>query len=194
MRCNLPLLNSFKRVLAPNSATTLPLPETFIIIAVNHMRVCSVKWKSISNKCLLINLYKTTTMNTLKYTIIKNNHQYNEYCDTLEHLILQGNHQDEIDLLTLLIEKWDEEQNTLIDVDPIELLKALMKEHNLKAKDLADKVELSKGTISKILNYHKGLSKDSIRKLSEIFKVSQSAFNRPYKLHTQESKSFYNQT
>lgn len=126
-------------------------------------------------------------MDTLKYTIIKNNHQYNEYCDTLEHLIHQGNHQDEIDLLTLLIEKWDEEQSTLSDMDPIEILRGLMQEHNLKAKDLAELLNLSKGTISKILNYHKGLSKDSIRKLSEIFKVSQSAFNRSYRLNVHET-------
>ena len=33
-----------------------------------------------------------------------------------------------------------------------------------------------------ILNYHKGLSKETIRKISDYFKVSQEAFNRPYKL------------
>lgn len=85
-------------------------------------------------------------------------------------------------MLTLLIEKWDNEHNSFQDSDPIELLKALMDEHDLKAKDLVEILELSKGTISKILNYHKGLSKDTIRKLSDYFKLSQEAFNRPYKL------------
>jgi HTH-type transcriptional regulator/antitoxin HigA len=121
-------------------------------------------------------------METLKYTIIKNKQQYDKYCDIMEDLISQDKNQDEIDLLTLLIEKWDKDHNTLKDSDPIELLKALMKEHNLKAKDLVDILDLSKGTISKILNYHKGLSKDTIRKLSDLFKVSQAAFNRPYRL------------
>ena len=55
-----------------------------------------------------------------------------------------------------------------------------MDEHNLKAKDLAGIINLSKGTVSKILNYRKGLSKYTIRKLSEYFGVSQEAFNRPY--------------
>jgi len=55
-----------------------------------------------------------------------------------------------------------------------------MTEHNLKAKDLVDILGLSKGTVSKILNSNKGLSKDVIRKLSDYFKVSQEAFNRPY--------------
>ncbi len=129
-------------------------------------------------------------METLKYTIIKNKQQYDKYCDIMEDLISQDKNQDEIDLLTLLIEKWDKDHNTLKDSDPIELLKALMKEHNLKAKDLVDILDLSKGTISKILNYHKGLSKDTIRKLSDLFKVSQAAFNRPYRLKNEVNRQF----
>lgn len=131
-------------------------------------------------------------METLKYTIIKNREQYNNYCDILEELVLQENDQkqDEIDLLTLLIEKWDVENNTLNDADPIEILKHLMTEHNLKSKDLMDILELSKGTISKILNYNKGLSKETIRKLSEYFKVSQETFNRSYKLINENNIHF----
>lgn len=131
-------------------------------------------------------------METLKYTVIKDVEQYREYCDIIEKLILNDNktRKDEIELLTLLIEKWDNEHNTFNDSDPIELLKALMEEHNLKAKDLAEILNLSKGTVSKILNYHKGLSKDTIRKLSDYFKLSQEAFNRPYKLINKVNKHF----
>ena len=99
---------------------------------------------------------------------------------------------DEIDLLTLLIEKWDNEHNTFNDSDPVELLKALMEEHGLKAKDLVDILDLSKGTVSKILNYHKGPSKDTIRKLSDYFKLSQEAFNRPYILIHEVNRHFRN--
>ena len=123
-------------------------------------------------------------MNTLKYTVIKDIEQYRHYCDVLEDLIIQDERevQDEIDLLTLLIEKWDTDHTTFMDSNPIELLKELMAENHLKATDLIEILDLSKGTISKILNYRKGLSKDSIRKLSNYFKVSQDAFNRPYEL------------
>jgi HTH-type transcriptional regulator/antitoxin HigA len=133
-------------------------------------------------------------METLKYTVIKNVEQYKEYCDILEELILNNNNAttDEIELLTLLIEKWDNEQNTFNDSDPIELLKALMEEHDLKAKDLVEILNLTKGTISKILNYHKGLSKDTIRKLADHFKLSQEAFNRPYKLIHVVNRHFRN--
>jgi len=133
-------------------------------------------------------------METLKYTIIKSQEQYDRYCEILEDLIAQNDTQaqDEIDLITLLVEKWDNEHNTFNDSNPIELLKSLMDEHNLKAKDLVNILNLSKGTISKILNYHKGLSKNTIRKLSEYFKVSQDAFNRPYKLRNDVNKHFRN--
>ena len=49
---------------------------------------------------------------TLKCTVIKDKSQYDQYCRQLEEL-LEGEHneaiQDEIDLLTLLVEKYDEE-------------------------------------------------------------------------------------
>ncbi|MFP4023105.1 MAG: type II toxin-antitoxin system HigA family antitoxin [Thiohalospira sp.] len=131
---------------------------------------------------------------TLKYTIIREQEQYDKYCEILEELVLQDNSdtQDEIDLLTLLIEKWDSEHNTFGDSDPIEILKTLMTDHNLKAKDLVSILDLSKGTISKILNYQKGLSKETIRKLADFFKVSQETFNQPYKLKNEVNRHFRN--
>ena len=93
----------------------------------------------------------------LKYKIIKSKKQYKAYCDLLEQLILQNKKSeiDEIELLTYLIEKYDEEQYTIPEVDPIQLLKSLMTDHSLKAKDLTIILGLSKGTVSKILNYQK---------------------------------------
>ena len=133
-------------------------------------------------------------METLKFTIIKNKEQYDKYCDLLEDLVAFDNMkvQDEVDLLTLLIEKWDNEHNTFSDLDPVEIIKSLMLEHNLKAKDLVEILDLSKGTISKILNYHKGISKDTIRRLSNYFKVTQETFNRPYRLINEVNRHFRN--
>ncbi|MCF8302005.1 MAG: helix-turn-helix domain-containing protein [Bacteroidales bacterium] len=127
---------------------------------------------------------------TLKYTVIKSKDQYNRYCEILEELVTVYGEQDqeEIELLSLLIDKWDEEHNSFYDKDPISLLKALMDEHKLKSKDLINILDLSKATVSKILNYHKGLSKSTIRKLSEYFNVSQEAFNRPYKLKNEVNR------
>ena len=133
-------------------------------------------------------------METLQYKIIKTDAQYNRYCDTLESLVDSGKKtkavQDEIELLNLLIEKYDAEHNTFDDADPIELLKALMKEHKMKAVELANLLDVSEGLVSDILNYKKGLSKETIRILSERFKLNQEAFNRPYELHVPVSPKF----
>lgn len=90
--------------------------------------------------------------------------------------------QDVIELLTFLIEKWDEEHNTYEDADPIEILRYLMSENKLKSVDLAKVLGISPSLVSDILNYRRGLSKEIIRKLAEHFKMSQEQFNRPYEL------------
>jgi HTH-type transcriptional regulator / antitoxin HigA len=135
-------------------------------------------------------------METLKYKVIASKSQYKEYCNVLEHLVFSGskdrNTKDEIALLTLLIEKWDAEHNTIPELDPIQLLHSFIKDHNLKAKDLVGILGISKGYVSDILNYKKGLSKEVIRKLADYFKVSQEAFNRPYKLTVPENSHFRN--
>ncbi len=125
-------------------------------------------------------------METMKYKVIKTVEQYNEYVGLLEGLLMAEPTplaQDEVELLTFLIEKWDSEHSTTEDLDPIQLLKALMKEHALRSIDLAQLLDVSKSLVSEILSYKKGLSKEIIRKLSSHFKVSQEAFNRTYKLH-----------
>lgn len=125
-------------------------------------------------------------MESLKYKVITSEKQYDKYCKTLEEFVFSGTKskaiKEEISLLTLVIEKWDEEHNTFQDLNPVELLQSLMDDHNLKAKDLVDILQVSKGLVSDILNYKKGLSKEIIRVLSGYFKVNQEVFNRPYKL------------
>ncbi len=79
-------------------------------------------------------------MKILKYTVIKSESKYNTYLKALEDL-LESNENikdsgDEIELLTLLIEKWDAEHSALNGKNSIELLLSLMHDHNLKAKNL----------------------------------------------------------
>ena len=135
-------------------------------------------------------------MTALQYKIIKSKSQYNNYCKQLEILLLSGNKnkaiQEEKELLTFLIEKWDNENNTFQDLDPVQLIHSLMEEQQLKAKDLVEILGISKGYISEILSYKKGLSKEVIRALATYFKVSQESFNREYKLIVSENSHLRN--
>jgi len=135
-------------------------------------------------------------MADLKFRVITSKAQYKEYSRLLEELVFSDvkdrNAKYEIDLLTLLIEKWDAEHNSLPAVDPIQLLYSLMEDNSLRPKDLVDLLGISKGYVSEIMHYKKGLSKEVIRKLSGYFKVSQEAFNRPYKLVVAENSYIRN--
>ena len=140
-----------------------------------------------SNSSLSVNyLLKKIIMEVLKYKVISSSTQYKEYSKILENLILSKfktkNFNDEIALLTLLIEKWDNDHNSFNELDPVQLLHSLMDSHQLKAKNLVDMLGVSKSYVSEILNYRKGFSKIVIRKLASHFKVSQEAFNKPYVL------------
>lgn len=127
-------------------------------------------------------------MDTLKYKVITSERQYDNYCKILEQLLFSTPKSkainEEVALLTLLIETWDKGHSIFNQLEPVALLKSLMKEHQLKSLDIAKKLNVSRGLVSDILNHKKGFSKEVIRKLSELFKLSQEAFNKPYKLNS----------
>jgi HTH-type transcriptional regulator/antitoxin HigA len=125
-------------------------------------------------------------MQSLKYTVIHSQKQYNSYCKALEALVFLSSKnkaaKDEIELLTLLIKNWDDEHSFFKQLDPIELLKSLMKDHHLKSTQLSKLLGVSEGLVSDMLSYKKGLSKETIRILADHFKLKQEAFNKPYTL------------
>lgn len=129
-----------------------------------------------------------------KYTIIRTVSQYDQYCNELEKLVFEddGKNMDDIELLTLLIEKWDKDNLPEKDSDPIQLIKALLQQNRLKSKDLSEILGVNKSTASRILNYQKGLSKNSIRILAKYFSISQESLNKPYKLKHKINQKFKN--
>ena len=58
----------------------------------------------------------------------------------------------------------------------------------MKAVELSTLLNVSEGLVSDMLNFKKGLSKETIRVLSERFKMNQAAFNRPYELSLSSTK------
>ncbi|MDQ2992870.1 MAG: helix-turn-helix domain-containing protein [Candidatus Eremiobacteraeota bacterium] len=78
------------------------------------------------------------------------------------------------EILTTLIEKFEEERYALRDASPAEILRELLQANGLKRKDLAEMVG-PKGIASEITNGKRRIS----RSLAEIFA---KRFNVPYRL------------
>jgi HTH-type transcriptional regulator/antitoxin HigA len=93
---------------------------------------------------------------------------------------------EELDLLELLIEDYDnrtiESIGTKEDMNPVEILQYLMDENSLSKAELARQVGVSRQLITEILNYKRNISKKMITKLSDRFKMQQTAFSREYEL------------
>ena len=130
----------------------------------------------------------------MKYKRIHSIEQYNEYCDTYERLLTKDSekYSEEIDLLELLIEDFDnrtiEEIGIDEDLNPVEILQYLMDENKLSKAELARQLNVSRQLITEILNYKRNISKRMITKLSDRFNMQPIAFSRDYELKGTESK------
>lgn len=79
------------------------------------------------------------------------------------------------DLLTLLIEDFEEKRYRLPKGKPLDVLRFLMDQHNLLQKDLAD-VFGTPSIVSEVLNGKRELNKEQIARLSARFHVSPELF------------------
>ena len=79
------------------------------------------------------------------------------------------------DLLTLLIEDYEEKHYQLPKASPLEVIKFLMDQHGLKQKDLLD-VFGTPSIVSEVMRGKRELNKEHIRRLSERFNVSPEMF------------------
>jgi HTH-type transcriptional regulator/antitoxin HigA len=72
---------------------------------------------------------------------------------------------DELEILALLVEKYEEQHWQIADPDPIEAIKYRMEEMGLKQKDLVPIIG-SKSKVSEVLNRKIGLSLSMISNIS----------------------------
>ena len=80
-----------------------------------------------------------------------------------------------LDLLTLLIETYDEEHYEIPDAAPHEVIQLLMREHGLRNKDLEPALG-SRGVTSEVISGKRKPSKAQIKKLAEFFGVTPAVF------------------
>jgi HTH-type transcriptional regulator / antitoxin HigA len=79
------------------------------------------------------------------------------------------------ELLTLLIESYEEEHHTIRAASPVEVLQELVTANNLRQKDLAPQLG-SESIVSEILSGRRELNKRHIENLSKRFNVSPEVF------------------
>ena len=88
----------------------------------------------------------------------------------------------EIEYLSVLIETYEEKYFAIDQPNPIEYLKYVLENKNMKQKDLVNLLGISKGTLSNILNYRKKLSIEMIRALHKSLKISYDILMQDYEL------------
>ena len=114
--------------------------------------------------------------------LIKTEKEYNDALDRLEDIFdaepgtPEG---DELEVLALLIENYEDEHYPIDTPDPIEAIKFRMDQMGLKQKDLAEMIGY-KSRVSEILNRKRKLTLNMIRKLSSALKIPTEVLIQEY--------------
>ena len=77
---------------------------------------------------------------------------------------------DELDVLMLLVERYEEEHFPIPASDPIEAIKFLMEQNELNRKDLEPYIG-ARGRVSEVLNRKRNLTLPMIKRLHEGLKI-----------------------
>lgn len=115
---------------------------------------------------------------------IKSDQDYRNALNRLEVIFdapMESKEGDEAEILSLLIENYENEQYPILPPDPIEAIKIRMEELNMRQKDLVGVIG-GKSRVSEILNRKKKLTVDMIRELERILQISASVLVNNYEL------------
>ena len=83
--------------------------------------------------------------------------------------------EEAVELLTLLIERYEAERYPVPDADPIDVLRFLLDRNGLSQRDIAAELG-SESTVSLVLSGKRRLNRDHIARLSRRFHVSPAVF------------------
>ena len=117
---------------------------------------------------------------------IKTEQDYDKALERLEQIFdapINSKEGDEAEILSLLIENYENKYYAIEAPDPIEAIKIRMEEMNIKQKDLVGVIG-GKSRVSEILNKKKKLTVDMIRKLEERLHLSASVLVNNYRLNS----------
>ncbi|SEI82924.1 HTH-type transcriptional regulator / antitoxin HigA [Cyclobacterium xiamenense] len=115
---------------------------------------------------------------------IKNEKDYRQALERLEVIFdapIDTKEGDEAEILSLMIDTYENEHYPIEAPDPIEAIKIRMEELNLRQKDLVGVIG-GKSRVSEILNRKKKLTVEMIRKLERILQISAYVLVTNYQL------------
>jgi HTH-type transcriptional regulator/antitoxin HigA len=118
----------------------------------------------------------------MKIAPVRNNKDYQNALKRLEEIFdaKKGTELgDELEILSILIEKYENEKFPIDLPDPIEAIKFRMEQMGMKPKDLA-KVVGYKSRVSEILNKKRKLSLNMIRKINETLLIPTEVLVQDY--------------
>lgn len=120
----------------------------------------------------------------MKLKPIKSDKDYRNALERLEVIFdapINSKDGDEAEILSLLIENYENEHYPIEAPDPIEAIKIRMEELNMRQKDLVGIIG-GKSRVSEILNRKKRLTVDMIRELEQKLQISASVLVNNYQL------------
>jgi HTH-type transcriptional regulator/antitoxin HigA len=83
--------------------------------------------------------------------------------------------EEAIELLSLLVDRYESQRYPMPDVEPAEMLRFLLDQNGLSQRDVAAELG-SESTVSLVLSGKRPLNRDHIARLSERFHVSPAVF------------------
>ncbi len=112
---------------------------------------------------------------------IKSEADYEAVLEEIEHLMdaeLDTQEGDRLDVLTTLVEAWEEKHHQIEDPDPIEAILHRMEALGLTRKDLEPMIG-SRARVSEVLSRKRPLTINMIRKLNEKMRIPAEVLIRP---------------
>ena len=121
--------------------------------------------------------------------LIRNDQELEEYTRVLFGLTSKAKRsraeEDAVELLTLLIERYESERFPIPDAEPMDVLRFLLESNGFSQRDISSELG-SEATVSLVLSGKRQLTREHIARLSQRFHVSPAVFFGPDELNDEE--------
>lgn len=124
----------------------------------------------------------TQTTSDMNIKAIRTEQDYDQALIRLEeifHAEVDSQEGEEAEILSILIEKYEDQHHPIGMPDPIEAIKFRMEQMGMKQKDLAEVVGF-KSRVSEILNRRRKLTLNMIRRLSDQLQIPTEVLIQDY--------------